>query len=65
MSFKNQNHHGFGKDPSVPFGAGLRFNFVVAARPNVRRPLKFLRALDLELFAKPLICRFLQVHQII
>jgi hypothetical protein len=65
MSFNNQNHYGFGKDPSVPLGAGLRFNFLVAAHPNVRRPPKFLRALDLELFAKPLFCRFFQVHQII
>jgi hypothetical protein len=65
MSFNNQNHHGFGKNPSVPLGAGLRLNCVVTARPNGRRPPKFLRALDLEPFAKPLICRFLQVHQII
>jgi len=26
----NQNHHGFGKDPSAPLEAGLRFNLVVA-----------------------------------
>jgi hypothetical protein len=30
VSFNNQNHHGFGKDPSAPLEAGLRFNLVVA-----------------------------------
>jgi hypothetical protein len=44
---------GFVKSPAVPLGAGLRFNFVVAAHPLVRLTPQFSRALHLELFTKP------------
>jgi hypothetical protein len=33
------------KSPSIPLGAGLRGNFVVAAHPQVRLTPQFLRAL--------------------
>jgi len=46
---------GLVKIPSVPLGAGLRFNFVVVPRNAgyVRLTPQFLRALQLELFTKP------------
>ena len=44
---------GLVKSPSVPLGAGLRFNFVAAVYCFVRFAPQFLRALHLELFAKP------------
>jgi hypothetical protein len=37
---------GFVKSPSVPFGAGLRFSFVVAAHLLVRLTPQFLHALQ-------------------
>jgi hypothetical protein len=47
------NEDGFVKSPSVPLGAGLRGNFVVAAHLLVRLTPQFLRALHLELFMNP------------
>jgi hypothetical protein len=47
MSFLLFN--GLAKSPS----AALRFNFVIAAHPDVRLTPQFLRALHLELFTKP------------